>query len=165
MYCERPEPERGAGKAPTRGAAPNAQEMAYAFIDHTADVAADLDGSTLDDIFVSAAQALTDTITDIRAVRPVVTESVTLEAATVDDLLVDWLNELLFRFEVRNVLVSTATVSVSEGERWSLRAVASGETLDPDRHPSRVLVKGATYHGLHVTRDGDTWRARIVLDI
>ena len=43
--------------------------MPYGFIDHMADVAADLTGSTAGDIFVSAAQALTDTISDLRTVR------------------------------------------------------------------------------------------------
>lgn len=140
--------------------------MGYAFIDHTADVAADLSGASIGDIFASAAQALTDTITDIATVQAAVTELVTLEAPTAEDLLVDWLNELLYRFEVRNLLVSNAEVRVEEsGGRYRLGATISGEPFDPDRHPSRVLVKSATYHGLHVTRDGDTWRARIVFDI
>ena len=38
--------------------------MTYHFVDHTADVAADLTGGTLDELFASAAAALTDTITD-----------------------------------------------------------------------------------------------------
>jgi SHS2 domain-containing protein len=64
------------------------------------------------------------------------------------------------------MLFSTADVTIEEhGGRWALTATVGGEPLDPDRHPSRVLVKSATYHGLRVTRDGDTWRARIVLDI
>jgi len=35
--------------------------MGYTFIDHTADVAADLTGRTLAELFASAAQALTET--------------------------------------------------------------------------------------------------------
>jgi len=125
--------------------------MGYVFIDHTADVAADLTGSTVGDIFVSAAQALTDTITDVKKVNPAVTQPVTLEAASLEDLLVDWLNELLYRFEVRNLLVSAAQVTVDErGGRWQLDATIVGEPFDAACHPSRVLVKSATYHGLHV---------------
>jgi len=47
--------------------------MGYRFIDHTADVAADLTGGTLEELFLSAAQALTDTITELSAVQPAVT--------------------------------------------------------------------------------------------
>ena len=140
--------------------------MGYTFIDHTADVAADLTGRTLEELLVAAAQALTDTLTDLDRVHPVITQFVTVEAATVEDLLVDWLNELLYRFEVQNMLFSGATLDVEErGGRWHLSATVAGEMLDPSRHPSRVLVKSATYHGLSVTREGDEWRARIVLDI
>jgi protein archease len=140
--------------------------MGYTFIDHTADVAADLTGRTLEELFASAAQALTDTVTDRAEVHPVITQSVTVEAATPEDLLVDWLNELVYRFEVQNVLVSDAIVTIEEsGGRWRLGATVAGEIFDPGRHPSRVQVKSATYHNLAVTGQAGDWRARIVFDI
>jgi SHS2 domain-containing protein len=140
--------------------------MGYTFIDHTADVAADLTGRTLNELFASAAQALTDTISELDRVRPVVTQSVTLEAGSIETLLVDWLNELVYRFEVQNMLFSDATVTVEpRQDRWMLGATVAGELFDPARHPSRVLVKGATYHGLEITDQAGDWRARIVLDI
>jgi SHS2 domain-containing protein len=140
--------------------------MGYSFIDHTADVAADLTGRTLAELFGAAAQALTDTITELERVRPLVTQSVTLEAGSIETLLVDWLNELIYRFEVQNMLFCDASVTVEAREdRWALAATVAGELFDPARHPSRVLVKGATYHGLEVTGQAGDWRARIVLDI
>src|SRR3982750_1346763 len=140
--------------------------MGYRFIDHTADVAADLTGASLGELFCSAAQALTDTMTELSAVMSSVTQPVTLESGTAEDLLVDWLNELLYRFEVQNMLVADASVRVEQrGDRWCLDAEVRGELFDPDRHPSRVLGKSATYHGLHIGRVGDRWSARIVFDI
>ena len=140
--------------------------MGHQFIDHTADVAADLDGKDPGELFASAARALTDTITALETVHPSVTQSVTLAAPTIDDLLVDWLNELIYRFEVQNVLFSQADVVVAQRDgRWIVTGTAGGEPFDPARHPPRVLVKSATYHGLHVVNDGGTWRARIVFDI
>ena len=126
--------------------------MGHSFIDHTADVAADLDGQTPGELFASAARALTDTITPLEGVRPSIPQSVTAEAATLEDLLVDWLNELLYRFEVQNMLFSQFDVRIDGAEgRWRLEATASGEPFDPARHPSRVAIKSATYHGLRVT--------------
>ena len=140
--------------------------MGYRFIDHTADVAADLDGASAGDLFASAAQALTDTMTPLEGVCPSVTQPVTLEAGTLDDLLVDWLNELLYRFEVLNMLVSRAAVTLQQRDgRWHLAATVSGEAFDPARHPMRVLVKSATYHGLHVREQQGTWTATVVFDI
>ncbi len=140
--------------------------MGYTFIDHTADVAAELAGRTREDLFAFAAQALTDTLTEIERVHPVVTQFVTAEAGSLEDLLVDWLNELLYRFEVHNMLFSGASVTLEErAGRWHLGATVAGEVLDPARHPSRVLVKGATYHGLKITEQDGGWRATIVLDV
>ena len=140
--------------------------MGYAFVDHTADVAADLTGRSAADLFSSAALALTDTITDLAAVRAIVTQSVTLDAGSLEDLLVDWLNELIYRFEVQNLLVSASMVTVRHrDDRWYVEGSVAGEPFDPARHPSRVLVKGATYHGLQVTRQHGTWKTRIVFDI
>jgi SHS2 domain-containing protein len=104
--------------------------MGYSFVDHTADVAVDLTGRTVEELFASAAQALTDTLTHLDAVRPLVTQSVTLESGALDDLLVDWLNELLYRFEVQNVLVSDAT-SPSPARR----------SVAPRRHHRRRAVR------------------------
>ena len=140
--------------------------MGYRFSNHTADVAAELSGRTVEELFGSAAQALTDTITHLSSVRPSVTQSVTLESGSLDDLLVDWLNELLYRFEVQNMLVSDTVVTLREADgRWYLAASIAGERFDPARHPIRVLVKSATYHGLHIVGEPGSWRARIVLDI
>ena len=140
--------------------------MGYRFIDHTADVAADLDGRTPGELFTSAMQALADTITALERVHPVVTQSVTLDAPAIEDLLVDWLNELLYRFEVQNMVFSEADVTVDPRDgRWFLTATARGELFDPARHPACVLVKSATYHSLRVTHEHGTWRARIVFDI
>jgi SHS2 domain-containing protein len=140
--------------------------MGYVFIDHTADVAADLSGPTLPELFRFAAQALTDTITDLSGVHPLVTQAVTLDAPTIEDLLVDWVNELIYRFEVHDLLVSDARVSIeSTGERWVLGGTVAGEMLAPERHASRVLVKSATYHGLTVSEGASGWTARLVFDI
>src|SRR4029078_6368103 len=136
--------------------------MGYTFIDHTADVAADLTGRTLQELFASAAQALTDTLTAPWQSHTVITQSVPREAPTPEDLLVDWLNELLYRFEVQNVLVFDATVTIEEGiARWQRGATLVGEMFNPARHPSRVLVKSATYHGLSVSQSAHGYTARI----
>ena len=140
--------------------------MGHSFIDHTADVAADLDGASLAELFASGARALSDTITDVSTLRPLVTAFVTLEAPTLEDLLVDWLNELLYVFEARNMLICDARMTVAERDgRWHLDATVEGEPFDPGRHPYRVAVKSATYHGLHVGCEHGIWTARVVFDI
>ena len=140
--------------------------MARAFFDHTGDLAVRLSGSTLDAIFREAALALSETLTDLARVAARPADPVRVASATLDDLLVDWLSELLYRFEVRNLLVADAQVTVREsGAGWQLDADVRGETFEPARHSIKVLVKGVTYHELHVRRTDEGWETSVVFDI
>jgi SHS2 domain-containing protein len=85
------------------------------------------------------------------------------EAPDVEELLVDWLNELVFLVEGRQVVCRR--IGLLEWSETAYRAELHGEPADPVRHAIRGLVKGATYHGLSVTRDQDGWHARVILDV
>jgi len=46
-----------------------------------------------------------------------------------------------------------------------LTASASGENIDEKKHNLRTDIKAVTYHMFEVKKTGDTWNARVVLDI
>ena len=104
-------------------------------------------------------------MTTASAVEPRTSEDISLESPDLDLLLVDWLSELLFRFETRGLLIARATVEVATTDVHRLGARVEGELLDPARHPMKVLLKAVTYHGLEVKRHGDVWIAQIIFDI
>ena len=141
--------------------------MTIQFLDHTADVGADIDAASRDELFAEAARALCETIVDPATVRPSLERRFDLAAPDLETLLVDWLGELVFVFEVDRQLFRDAEVTVAEDEAgWRLAAVARGEPYDPERHPVRVLVKAVTYHQIEVVRrDDGTWHARVIFDI
>jgi len=141
--------------------------VSYRFLDHTADVGADLAAPDLGGLFATALAAFTDTLTERERVEPREERRIALSAPGREELLVDWLEELLFLFETQGALFHDARVDVEErGGRWSLEAVARGETHDPARHPAKVLVKGVTYHALTVRpAGGGGWIGRVIFDI
>jgi len=140
--------------------------MSYRFIDHTGDVAVDLQAPDVPTLFGEAASALTDTLVDRSTIASAATCDVRLEAPDLEVLLVDWLSDLLFRFESEGWLTRDARVQLAESrDGWSLEATAYGEAFDPDRHAARVLVKAVTYHGLAVLRTSSGVSARVVFDI
>lgn len=140
--------------------------MPFEFFDHTADIGVHITGRTLEELFEAAAEAFTAVMCDLSEVGTKMTEEVSVAAAEIDLLLVDWLNELLWRFDARGLLVCAADVAVSrESGGWGLRANVSGEPVDPGRHRMKVLIKGITYHRLTVAETPDGWRAVIVFDI
>lgn len=140
--------------------------MPYVFVDHTGDVAVRVHAPTLEGLFADAARALTATLVDPEHVRPVQQQTIVLEAGAVDLLLVDWLNDLVYRFEVDGWLVASTDVRLqADGGRWRLDATARGEPFDEGRHAPRVLVKGVTYHQLAITRSAGEYETLVVFDI
>jgi SHS2 domain-containing protein len=86
-----------------------------------------------------------------------------VSADNLDDLLVAWLNELLYVYSVSKVVFSGFT-DADLGDT-SFSAVALGETLDPSKHSVEVDIKAATYHQLLVRREGGGWKASIIFDV
>jgi len=140
--------------------------MPFAFFDHTGDVGVRLRAPTLAGLFAEGAAALTATLVDPGGLRPVERRVFALEADSPDLLLVDWLNELVYRFEVEDLLVVAVDARVARrAGRWHLEATVDGERFDPSRHAARVLVKSATYHRLEVVETPDEFDATVVFDI
>ena len=133
--------------------------------EHTADLGLRVVGRDLSDLFETAAAGLFDVIVANReAVRGDEHETVSLAAETIPDLLLTWLNELIFRSETGHRLYGRFRVQVQEdGPR--LEATISGEPIDRDRHVLDHEVKAATHHGLTVRRVDDGWVAEVILDI
>lgn len=138
----------------------------YTFLDHTADVAVELSASTLEGLYAAALQAFTDTVTDRRTVEPAEAHELEVEAAGPEELMVEWLGELVYRFDVDGLLFARADVRLEEADDGlRLAARALGESFDPDRHPLKVVIKGVTYHGLDVREEEDGWHGKVVFDI
>jgi len=140
--------------------------MPYRFFDHTGDIAVALSGRTREELFTAAAAAFTDSMTALSAVEPKRPEEIDLAAPELELLLVDFLSELLYRFDTRGWLTCEAEVVVRESDGgWALEGTLRGERIDPQRHAIRVLIKAVTYHGLHVRHEDGEWRANVVFDV
>jgi SHS2 domain-containing protein len=135
------------------------------FFDHTADLGMRIRGSDYDDLFRTAAEGLFDVIVANRdAVCPIHGETVSLQADTTIDLLIAWLNELIFRSETRHFLYTQFRVQVAP-DGLSLQAEIRGEPIDRDRHVLDHEVKAVTHHALSLEHDDQGWMAELILDI
>jgi SHS2 domain-containing protein len=132
----------------------------FRLIDHTADIGLTASGRTLGEAFANAAYGMFSIIAELKNVRERETRQVELEAAEAETLLFDWLNSLLYFFDVDGLLFKKFEVSLSGN---GLKATCRGEKYDPARHRLKLGVKSATYYQLNVDRDKN--RVGVIFDV
>lgn len=131
-------------------------------LDHTADVKLRLRGPSFAAVAAEAGRALARLELGGVATAPSgAWHTIAIQAADRSALLVDWLNELIYRAESQRWVAAEFEVVAATDTALEVRA--RGVTVDAT--PSRV--KAATFHGLRVApiREGDGWEAEVVLDV
>lgn len=135
----------------------------YELIDHTADIGVRIFGKTPAELFENAGLALFDIICDPRAVAAKQRRTFTLRRDNPEELLVEWLNALLFVFETERMLFSAFSVKTLDAAQ--LIAEAAGESYREGVHTIKTPVKAATYHNLGIREQNGVWEATVVLDV
>ena len=135
----------------------------YETFEHTADLGLRIKAAELPTLFADAARGLTSVIVaDLDQVQPAQAIRLRVEGAALDELLFDWLSEVLYTFESQRLLLSQFDVQLSAS---GLQATARGEPLDLNRHVLEHEIKAVTYHGLKVEQTPDGWLAEVIVDI
>ncbi len=137
--------------------------MGYRIFDHTADLGVEITGASQEEVYAGAAGALFDLLTDLSSVRESEERTLTVEGEGPDDLLVNFLRELLYCWNGEGFLMKRCMVREAAPRR--LTAVLRGETYDPARHRIRMEIKAATYHQASVRRTAEGWMGRVVFDV
>jgi len=86
----------------------------------------------------------------------------TLESDSPEDLLMDFLSEILFVSEVDGLVFSSFSVTLSGN---SLTAVLTGVPFDPSRHRGGTEIKGVSYSGLRILKEDDGYVLDILFDV
>jgi SHS2 domain-containing protein len=119
----------------------------YETISHTADVMIRAFGSTLEETFENAAYGLFDQMADLSNVEPKQQFKMDIEGTEPQQLLVDFLSELLYLFDTELVLLNEFKATY-DGEM--LKVIAKGEKIDKKRHTLRKSIKAVSYHMIEV---------------
>ena len=136
----------------------------YTFFDHTADVGIIAYGNSLEELFLNAAMAVFETIAELESIIETVSIKIEVESETVEELIVEWLRELLYQHGVREVFFKR--VEINSINETSVSAIAYGEPILLSKHIFNTEIKNITYHKLKVEKLPDnTWQAQIVLDL
>jgi SHS2 domain-containing protein len=144
-------------------------DMPYTFLEEigTADIAFEATGRDLPELFSAAADATMNVMIDnLDAIELRETQQIELSNDNIEMLLFDFLQELIYFKDARRLLLRVREAQIEQkAEAYSLKAKVAGEQLDDTRHHQRADVKAVTLHGFSVEKQGDNWKARVLLDI
>lgn len=143
------------------------QQKRYEYLEHTADIKFIAYGKTPEEVFENAALAMFNVIIDTEKVFEKIEREISLKSPDLESLLVDWLSEILYLFEVEETVFRKFTVESikEENGEYSISARASGEKYYPESHPFETEIKAVTYNQLEIRKVTDGWQARVVVDI
>lgn len=135
----------------------------YKIIDHTADIGISVEGKDLKDLFATSASAMFSQMVDLGKIEDKIIKKIELKAENTEDLLVRWLNELLFLsdsgyipkiFDIENLIET------------SISAALKGDKIDFQKIQLKKLIKAATYHQLEIKKNtSGNWQATIIFDV
>lgn len=139
--------------------------MPYKFIEHTADVAAEISGKSLTEIFLAAYEVWKKIVVDSFEILTEQKKEIQLSAQSNEVLLVEFLSELNFflftkKWFCRNI---TLLELIEEDKGVKLIASLEGGTIDPEF--IKIEIKAVTFHNLKIEKAGDIFRTIIVFDI
>jgi SHS2 domain-containing protein len=133
----------------------------FKLIEHTADVGLVAYGGTLAEAFANAAYGMFSIIAELNTVQETESRHVEISGEDFEGLLFEWLNSLIYLFDVEMLLFKRFDIIYLDGSL--LKAVCHGERCDLTRHHLKTGVKSATYHMLEVDREKN--QVQVIFDI
>ena len=144
-------------------------KMPFEFLDEiaTADVAFEAWGETIEEMFISAAEALMNVmVANLDEIQRLEKREFECSSDALDMLLFDMLQEIIFFKDAEQLLLRIDKAEIQrDGAACRVKATAGGEKIDPGRHKLIVDVKAVTLHKFKVEETPRGWETFIILDI
>ena len=140
----------------------------YRFLEDVAiaDIAYEAYGKDLNELFENAALAVFELSADLKTVDAMQKFEFELENEKVDNLLYDFLSEILFLKDSKYVVFRKSKVVINEGnKKFMLNAVLEGDTINPQKQHLENDIKAITMHMFELKKEKNGYKATVVVDI
>lgn len=139
----------------------------YEQFEHKADVGIRGYGKTIEEAFVNGAKAMFSVMVNLKKIEPKKEIKIECEADNLEELFVEWLNNLLSEAGIENLVFSEFKIKEIKktNSGYKLVGLVQGEELNPEKHEAKVEVKAATYSQLKVKREGNQYIAQTIVDV
>ncbi|MFC2084897.1 archease [Bacteroidota bacterium] len=138
----------------------------FEVIEHTADIAIDVTGESLEDLFITSAQAFKHLSTDLEFSEKPEYRIISVEASTLEDLLVDFLSELNYLLLIKKWMFThlTKLELKSEENKFLLNTTLTGTRINLDKIELKSEIKAVTYHQLNIREELSGYNTKIIFD-
>jgi SHS2 domain-containing protein len=135
----------------------------YRLTPRQSELAVRVSGDSQADLFANSAFALFDVMTDLDKVDIKDRIALEVEGGDRDDLMVNWMRELLYLYQGSGYLLKA--FHIREAKETQVKAEVSGEKIDPDRHEMKTEILAVAYHQSRMQKTGDQWIAQLIFEI
>ncbi|MEW6607017.1 MAG: archease [bacterium] len=136
----------------------------FNIFEHTADIGIIGYGKTLKQAFENTAYGMFSILVfDLNQVNLTKTVDIKVSGNDLEEILVAFLSELVYNHNVENLIFKK--FSIKEIGTTFLKAKASGELYDPNRHELLREIKTVTYHQLKIEEKEGYFRTQVIFDI
>ena len=139
----------------------------YKFLEDVAiaDIAYEAYGKSLNELFENAAFVIFELSANLKTVDSRKKLEIRLEHEKIENLLYDFLSEILFLKDSKYIVFKKVKVSINEGKINKLMAVLEGDTINPEKQQLENDIKAVTMHMFEVKKEKNQWKATVVVDI
>lgn len=139
----------------------------YNFIDHTADIAVEVEGNTIEELFIASALAWKECVIENTEIDLLSDKKINIDDFSFEELLVHFLDELNFLLLTKKWVIGKINkIEIRKlNDRFKLNADISGENLDEKKHQLKVEIKAVTFHQMEIKKINNKFSTRIVFDI
>lgn len=120
-------------------------------------------GDSQADLFANSATALFDVMADIEKIEIKERIPLEVEGTDRDDLMVNWMRELLYLYQVSGYLLKE--FKIREVKDSMVKAEVCGEKIDPDRHEIKQEIGAVAFHKSRMQKTGSQWIAQVIFEI
>ena len=131
----------------------------------TADVAFESYGRNLSELFENTAYALFDIMVDIKSVKSKLSKTIKLKSDAIENLLYDFLSELVYIKDADSMVFNKILVKIKEGKEYQIEAVVYGDKIDYESQKLKLDVKAITLHMFVVEKLKIGYKALVIVDI
>ena len=135
----------------------------YEQFPHTADIGIRVFGKDLKELFENAAFGMFDVIADLEGIKASEEENVEVHGAVPEELLIAWLDELLYRFCTKDIIYSKFEIEELSEDR--IKAKVSGRPIAANRNRLKTEIKAVTYSGLKIKETPGGYEVEIIFDV